>query len=1009
MKTSHRPSRHVSRSLLSCALASVLLLGAPELLAQSTGATLRGQVSAQAAPSAGARVTATNVNTGLSRSVQTSANGSYSLGGLPPGTYRVDVVADGQARSETVVLQVGQTATLDLGLDVAAAGAPATDAADLDAVVVTGSRLVETMTSEIATYVTPRQIEALPQASRNFLAFADTVPGMVFTTGNESRLRSGAQGASNINVYIDGVGQKNYVTPGGITGQDDSRGNPFPQMAIGEYKVITSNYKAEYDQISSAAVTAVTRSGTNDFTGSFFWDRFGDDWRAATPREQADGRKSPERTEQYGVSLGGPILRDRLHFFLTYEAKDFVVPESVFPPAQVDPAVLPPELRAYYGPTSRPFNQDSYFGKLSLQATDNHLLEFTARHRDEVGILGTGGSTAASAATALNNNDTRFDLRSLYTADTWMNDAHITYERAAYNPEPVNPQPSRRYTITDPQNPTNPNLPILTIDGGGTFQDKGQRGIGLQNDFTFTGWEGHTIKAGVKFKQVDLQAFQQSPPFPRYWYAVEESLDQPYRIEFNAPRVGRDPFVESRNRQFGIYIQDDWEVNDRLILNLGLRWDYEDNPSFTDYRLAPEAEAALRGWSNLDNADYDIGQYINTGNRRNDRGAIQPRLGFSYDLSGDQRHVIFGGAGRAYDRNLFDYMAREYYAGAFGNYTLNFSTDLHPCDVDAANCIAFDPALLTEEGLRNYVQANPIGGGDITLLNNDLKTPYSDQFSLGIRNAFELWGNDWNSSVTLSHIRSHDGIVFRLGNRRPDGSFHEFEDRGQTWGGQPWGSNFPVPGYGQLVLADNGIEYRLNSLLLSLDKPYSNASPWGVNLAYTYSDATENRPGASDGETYLFDYPFVTDQFYVSTGVPRHRLVLSGIYSPGWDMTFSGKLVLQSHTPNSATNCLDSLPEPEPSFLCRYDPYTPNGSIGFKQLDLAAEKRWHAGDNLSFRVRADLLNAFNWRNWTQFDGRYGLGDDGRGPANPALGDRADGGLEIALPTRTFKLSFGLDW
>src|SRR3546814_16020162 len=86
---------------------------------------------------------------------------------------------------------------------------------------------------------------------------------MLFSTSNngESQLRSGAQGANNINVYIDGVGQKNYVTAGGLTGQDDSRGNPFPQLAIGEYKVITSNYKAKYDQISSAAVTAVTKSG----------------------------------------------------------------------------------------------------------------------------------------------------------------------------------------------------------------------------------------------------------------------------------------------------------------------------------------------------------------------------------------------------------------------------------------------------------------------------------------------------------------------------------------------------------------------------------------------------------------------------------------------------------------------------------------------------------------------------------------------------------------------------
>src|SRR5690606_23996610 len=323
-------------------------------------------------------------------------SGAYNVGGLPPGTYRIDVTAAGQTTSRNITLAVGQTATLNLGVG----GEPETataDARDLETVTVTAPVLVETKTSEVATYVSQQQIELLPQNSRNFLAFADTVPGMRFVTsgnGNESQLRSGAQGASQINVFIDGVGQKNYVTPGGMTGQDDSRGNPFPQLAIGEYKVITSNYKAEYDQISSAAVTAVTRSGTNDFSGSFIWDRYSDDWRKASPGEEAAGMKSPERTEQYGISFGGPIIRDRLHFFVTYEAKDFIVPEMVTRPNNTGHVAIPGFITDQYGPTSRPFDQDVYFGKLSFQATDSHLIEFSARIREEVGILDVGGVNA---------------------------------------------------------------------------------------------------------------------------------------------------------------------------------------------------------------------------------------------------------------------------------------------------------------------------------------------------------------------------------------------------------------------------------------------------------------------------------------------------------------------------------------------------------------------------------------------------------------------------------------
>src|SRR5690606_35193778 len=264
-----------ARSLLSLALAGCLALGSGAALAQSSAATIRGHVHADSAPAAGATVTAVNTATGLRRSVRVSGEGRYTLAGLPPGTYRVEVDANGQTASRELTVQVGQTATVDLGVGGLPEGAPTGEATTLEAVQVTAQAAVETRTSEVASYVTQKQIQALPQNTRNFLAFADTAPGVQFITdaSGNTRIRSGAQSANAVNVFIDGVGQKNYVTTGGISGQDTSRGNPFPQSAIGEYKVITQNYKAEFDQLSSAAIVAATRSGSNEFEGSFFWDR----------------------------------------------------------------------------------------------------------------------------------------------------------------------------------------------------------------------------------------------------------------------------------------------------------------------------------------------------------------------------------------------------------------------------------------------------------------------------------------------------------------------------------------------------------------------------------------------------------------------------------------------------------------------------------------------------------------------------------------------------------------
>jgi len=195
---------------LSCALASCLLLGAAPALAQSTGATIRGQVMVDSAPAAAAKVTATNLATGLSRSVQAS-NRVYALGGLPPGSYRIDVAANGQTMSQNVTLQVGQVATLNLGVGGEAATATAGDATTLSAVNVTSPALVETRTSENATYISNKLIESLPRATRNFLELADTVPGVQFSCDGQGNMtmRSGATSANGTNVFIDGVSQKN--------------------------------------------------------------------------------------------------------------------------------------------------------------------------------------------------------------------------------------------------------------------------------------------------------------------------------------------------------------------------------------------------------------------------------------------------------------------------------------------------------------------------------------------------------------------------------------------------------------------------------------------------------------------------------------------------------------------------------------------------------------------------------------------------------------------------------
>lgn len=989
-----------NRRLHRCVLAAAITALMPVLYwpstghAQATGATVRGHVTLDSVPAANAEIVATNTSTGFTRRVEANDSGRYILAGLPPGTYRVSVNAGGNASIETITVRVGQTAALDLAIDSGEGGG---DETELETVQVVGTVLNETRTSEIATYITPKQIEALPQTSRNFLAFADTVPGMIFDTrsNDTTQLRSGAQSSNGVNVFIDGVGQKNYVLKGGISGQDQSRGNPFPQLGISEYKVITSNYKAEFDQLSSAAVVAVSRSGTNEFEGSVFYDYTDTDWRSSTALEADTGSKAESETEQYGFSLGGPIIKDMLHFFLTYERKNIDSPREVRVGEGYTVGELPAFLQDQVGAYSVPFEEDLYFGKLSFTPAEDHLLEFSFKIRDETGISSNSGTTTPSRAKRDENKDNRFDLRYQYNAANWLNDMHITYEDAYWNPQSNVLEPG--YILTTLQDGTD--RTILEAGGGADYQDKGQEGWGFQDDLTWFGWDGHTVKAGIKYKSVEVNALEQQPFNPQFRYDISDGGALPWRVNFNSSLVlNDDRTISSKNKQFGIYIQDDWEVNDKLTLNYGIRWDYEETPGFLDYVTDPGIAAALRGWENIQNTDYDIEDYIADGSNRDAfKDAWQPRVGFSYDLFADERHVIFGGAGRAYDRNLFDYLALEQSKHTFPSYERLFNTPSHPCEVGVGNCLEWDPAYLDPAVLAQLVADNPNLGAEVNMINNDIKTPYSDQFSVGMRNAFGLWGHDWNSSVTLSHIRSKDGIVFTLGNRWPGGNFHE--NPGNTWGGQPWGQ--PIPGYGTLILADNGIETKLNSLLLSIDKPYTIDSGWGMTLAYTYSDSSENRfNAAAFDEHYLFDAANLDGQrFLRSAGISRHRLVATGIFDAPWGITISSKLVLASPPTKDAVNCFDAATDRN----CFFDPFTPSTTFGIKQLDLAAEKVWTFGQDYNLKLRADVFNVFNWKNWTDYDTWRG----GPGDANANYGNRT--GLGTVWPPRMVKVSVGFTW
>ena len=233
--------------------------------------------------------------------------------------------------------------------------------------------------------------------------------------------------------------------------------------------------------------------------------------------------------------------------------------------------------------------------------------------------------------------------------------------------------------------------------------------------------------------------------------------------------------------------------------------------------------------------------------------------------------MIFGGAGRSYDRNTFSILMHETNKArctrrrSSSGTTPTPSGICQPTTLVSPFCIPWDDAYLTPEGLQSIA---PAPFGEMHLINNDLDAPYSDQFSLGMRNRL----GDWNTSVALAYITSYDGVIASSGSRFGDGTWYWYDT---FWYANDGAQREPGAG-SSLLLFDNAKATRTTQLLLAVEKPYVSESGWSASFAYTYSDAKERLEFNGD---YQVDYAFPYYSPYVRSGeVPKHRLVAVGRY-----------------------------------------------------------------------------------------------------------------------------------
>src|SRR6185436_717195 len=350
-------------------------------------------------------------------------------------------------------------------------------------------------------------------------------------------------------------------------------------------------------------------------------------------------------------------------------------------------------------------------------------------------------------------------------------------------------------------------------------------------------------------------------------------------------------------------------------------------------------------------------------------GAVQPRVGASYDVRGDQRTVLFGGAGRYYDRTTFNTGAEERLRLQYAVRTFRFSRDGMPRDGQPT--IVWDPAYLSRAGLQGLIYRGMAPNPEIFLLENDTKPLHTDQYSAGVRQQ----AGPFSVALTFSHIHGENGVGFYPANRESTGK-RDF---------------LPVPGnFGNVLISADDIESRFTGFYITVDKPYTEASKWGVGAAYTLGWAKIR------GKDFNFDFPTIEDTpLTPGDADERQRLVLSGIVGIPQEFKLSTLMTFGTGVPYNIADASAGFGADE--FKFRRNAGRASKLLEYKQIDLRLTKELQMAPKHRFSAFVEVFNLFNWDNVGGYDGFIPPAADMK--PNPKFGQPSS----IVGPTRSFQV------
>jgi hypothetical protein len=883
------------RNLISL-FAVFILLSFPLLsFSQVTTASIKGKVvDNEGVAVAGASVTAKNIETGMLWRTTTSRSGVYHILSVPPGKYEIEVKHEAYGTQiKSVELLLGQTAVLDFTL--------ALKSIQVEVEVVAEAPATELKKSELSVPITREQISSLPLNGRNFLEIATLAPGIKPGGGGVGGggITSGAALANNMGFLIDGADQKNEIVEGGMAGnfwatQDL---NPFPLDAIQEYRVISQLFKAEYFKSTAGMVSAISKSGTNELHGSLFYS-FRD--KSLNARGVFESEKPDYRRHQVSFSLGGPIIKDKFHFFLAYEGSFL---DQFY-------TSVPGGIYANLGGTWKtPSRANLSFLRLTYQPSSRHLLDFSFHGRIEklTNYWAWWGPLTKDGGINFDSQVYNVVLKHQFmVSSSVVNELKFHYQKYNWKHSPLSTATCKLY-------------PSVMMGGWPSPQNWYQDRFGLYDDLTYA-LDKHVFKFGFFIQNVKYFADQQLYKNSMFFFSHDGDT-VPYQVLVGA---GTSSSLSNKNTQLGVYVQDDWTVTRELTLNIGLRWDYESNmlnrhfvtPDFVKNGLAP----------------YINSKYFSDGtNRKPYLKAFQPRFGFSYDISKKQSTFITGGFGVYYDRTIWNAASDEALRYTWKQYTIPITAD------GAPGTLKWDEKYYNYDELLKAITLGTLPPPEVMLIPSDLKTPYSIQYSLGIRQRIK---KDMNLSVSYVGTRGYNEITcYNI-----------------SW------SN-PIPGFGPVVLWTDAGKSWYDGVYISFDRPYKPGQKWGLQISYTLGWAYSCFNGFYYG---YWRYTSPTDLKKAPTlNDERHRISISGIVDLPWGLQLSGWAGYASGARYDVLVGEDVNHNGTP-----WDDWPPEGRNSGKMsptkfVNLRISKNITVGRS-NFALFLDAFNVFNWKNYNSY-------------------------------------------